>query len=103
MADWKGTREIAVVTACMNANGTPELVLNEVEVTADEAANGVHYYLVEAELMEAGYEEPYVHFDEMESPAFLHPAVRHDLGLPPRVTEPNSLAPSEDPKCASSK
>ena len=103
MADWKGTREIAVVSACMNRSGLPELVLNEVDVTADEAANGVHYYLVEADLLEAGYEEPFVHFSEEEGPPFLHPAVRQYLGLPPRVTDPNSLSPSEDPKCASSK
>jgi len=42
----------------MNADGTPDFALNHVEVTQDEAENGVHYYLVEAELFEAGYEEP---------------------------------------------
>jgi hypothetical protein len=37
---------IAVVSACMNQDGTPALALTEVEVTAEEAENGIHYYLV---------------------------------------------------------
>jgi hypothetical protein len=72
-------RPITVVTACMCADGSPDFVLTQVEVTHAEAENGIHYYLVEAELLEAGYEEPFVHFDEDESPAFLLPAVREYL------------------------
>jgi hypothetical protein len=53
----------------------------EVEVTHDEYENGVHYDLVADRLADAGYEEPYVHFDVFESPAFLHPAVREHLSL----------------------
>jgi hypothetical protein len=79
MAQWEGKRNIAIVTACMTAAGTPTFVMNEVEVTQDEAENGIHYYLVESELLIAGYEEPFVHFDEDEAPAFLHPAVRESL------------------------
>ena len=33
---------IAVVSACMSADGTPTFTLYEVEVTPDEYANGVH-------------------------------------------------------------
>ena len=77
MTEWQGKRSIAVVSACMTSNGSPTFVLNEVEVTYDEALNGVHYYLAEAELLTGGYEEPYVHFDEFrELQPFLHPAVR---------------------------
>jgi hypothetical protein len=65
----------------MTKSGTPELVLNQVEVTPDEEENGVHYYLVEALLMQAGYEEPYVHFSETDGPAFLIPAVRQQLAV----------------------
>ena len=73
---WPDQRQIAIVTACMTCDGTPTLVLNEVAVTQEEAQNGDHYYLAEARLLEDGYEEPFVHFDEDEAPAFLHPAVR---------------------------
>jgi len=70
-------RPITVVSACMTKSGTPALVLNQVEVTDEEIENGVHYYLVEALLLEAGYEqEPCVHFDQSEAPAFLIPAVQ---------------------------
>jgi hypothetical protein len=73
----------AVVTACMRQDGTPTFAFTEVAVTPDEAANGVHYPLAEIRLVAAGFEEPFVHFDEAESPHFLHPAVRQSLGLPP--------------------
>jgi len=72
-------RTIAVVTACRNKQGCPEFVLNHATVTPAEADNGIHYYLVEADLFLAGYEEPFLHFDEREAPPFLHPAVRQHL------------------------
>ena len=89
MPPWQGKRRIAVVSAVMNASGVPDFALNEVEVTQEEAENGIHYYLVEAELLEAGYEEPFVHFDDSESPAFLHPAVRQYLGQRPAAAMPD--------------
>jgi hypothetical protein len=95
MADTEEKRRIAVVSACMNRDGTPAFALTEVEVTGEEAVNGIHYYLVEAELLEAGYEEPFVHFDAGEAPPFLHPAVRQHLGLPPAHTDPIPSTPSE--------
>lgn len=51
-------RTLHVVTACMNASGCPCFALTKVAVTQEERDNGVHYYLVEADLMERGYEEP---------------------------------------------
>jgi hypothetical protein len=89
MPDLSVKRSIAVVSACMTAHGAPTFALNEVEVTQEEAENGVHYYLAQANLLEAGYEEPFVHFDAEEAPAFLHPAVRQFLGLAPGVTNSN--------------
>ena len=97
MPDCDSRRPISVVSACMTASGTPTFVLNRVEVTPDEAENGVHYYLVEAQLLEDGYEEPFVHFDETEAPAFLHPAVRQYLGLSHAVPDPSTLVLSEKP------
>ncbi len=79
MAHWQGKRPILVASACMTANGSPAFALNEVEVTHEEAENGIHYYLAEAELLQKGYEEPFVHFDEAEAPSFLIPAVRDHL------------------------
>ncbi len=67
---------IDVVTACMTGAGTPTLVLTTVGVSADEQDNGVHYDLVESQLLRRGYEEPFVHFDKNEAPAFLLAGVR---------------------------
>lgn len=72
-------RTIAIVTACMTKDGLPAFAINEVEVAQDQIDNGIHYYLAEADLLQAGYEEPFVHFGEDESPSFLHPAVRQHL------------------------
>jgi hypothetical protein len=55
-------KEPTIVTACMRADGTPTFAYQIVEVTAEEADNGVQYYLAEAQLLEEGYEEPFVHF-----------------------------------------
>jgi hypothetical protein len=79
---WDGKRALPIVSACMTREGLPAFALNTVEVTAEEVADGIHIYLVEADLLEAGYEEPFVHFPEDEAPAFLHPAVRDFLVIP---------------------
>jgi hypothetical protein len=76
-------RAITVATACMSADGTPDFALTTVAVSDEEAANGRHYELADAQLLDRGYEEPFVHFGEGEGPAFLLPAVREYLGLPP--------------------
>jgi hypothetical protein len=81
MAHPNEKRRVTIVTACMTAAGSPTFVLNEVEVTQEDYENGVHYYLAEADLLVAGYEEPYVHFDDREAPPFLIPAVKQHLGL----------------------
>ncbi len=72
-------RPITVVSACIRKDGFPTFAVHQVEVTPDEAENGVHYYLVEADLLEEGFEEPFVHFDEHEAPPFLLPAVQQYL------------------------
>jgi hypothetical protein len=75
MTAWQGKRTIAVVSASMRSDGLPDFALTEVEVTHDEYENGVLIDLVEDRLADAGFEEPWVHFDELEAPAFLLPAV----------------------------
>ena len=81
MTEWQGKRPIAIVTACTNADGTPTFAFNEVEATQDQIDNGIHFYLAEADLLLAGHEPPFIHFDELEAPPFLHPAVRRHLGI----------------------
>ena len=84
-------RSIEIVSACTNANGCPDFALTVVQATCEENANGSHYDLAAAELMKSAFEPPFIHFDVDEAPAFLHPAVRHYLGLPPVKSEPASL------------
>jgi hypothetical protein len=89
-------RPIAVVTACMRSDGKPTFARTEVAVTEEEAENGVHYYLVEAELLEAGYEEPMVHFAADEAPDFLFGAVQQFLTVESTMLEP-TLVLAEKP------
>lgn len=92
MIEWEGKRAITVVTACMCSDGTPDFAINEVEITHDEYENGVHYDLVEDRLSDAGYEEPYVHCDELEAPAFLLPAVTSYLAARSEAQENSHAA-----------
>ena len=88
------TRPIAIITACMRPDGLPTFARTEVEVTDDQAENGIHYYLAEAELLQQGFEEPMVHFSEEEAPAFLFPAVQESLAVAPAI---QNLTLSEEP------
>ena len=81
MSNWTGERRMTIVSACTNANGSPELVMTEVMVTMEQVENGIHYYLAEADLIEAGYEEPFVHFDQDEAPVFLLVGLKLHVGL----------------------
>jgi hypothetical protein len=82
----KGT--VAIVTACMRSDGLPDFALTEVQVSAEEYQNGVHYDRAEARLAQRGYEEPFVHFEELDAPAFLLPAVRRYLAQAAPATDP---------------
>jgi hypothetical protein len=79
---WQGNRRVPVVTACRNADGTPDFALTEVEVTYPEYENGDHFDRVEQRLDDSGYEKPFLHFDPEDAPDFLLAAVREYLGLP---------------------
>ncbi len=96
MLPWQGRRAIAVVTACVNANGAPDFALTTIAVTYEEYANGVHYELVEERLRDDDYEAPFVHFDAIEAPSFLHPAVRQYLGADSTARIANPITPQEE-------
>jgi hypothetical protein len=71
-----------VITACRTAAGLPDFALTAVQVTPAEFANGVHDDRAEERRAAAGYEGPWVHFDDREAPRFLLPAVKRYLNLP---------------------
>ena len=71
-----GKRSVAVVSACLRPDGTPAFALNQVMVTNQEEKVGIHFYLAEADLLEIGYREPFVHFDEADAPALVRWALR---------------------------
>src|SRR5262249_24074448 len=85
------------VSACMKPNGEATFAINQAEVTREEADNGIHFYLVEADLMQQGFEEPFVHFPESESPAFLLPAVEEYLSLQAGASNDGKLG-NDDPE-----
>jgi hypothetical protein len=91
----EGTTKTTIITACMRSDGSPTFVRTEVEVTPEERDNGVHYYLAEAQLIEAGYEEPYVHFDDRETPAFLAAAITESTAASMTVPDPITDNPEE--------
>ena len=80
MPAWQGKRPLVVVTACLNPSGVPDFALTEIEVTQEEYEDGLHCDCAEASLAAAGYEEPFLHFDPLAEPPFLHAAVRAYLG-----------------------
>ena len=82
----------------MRVDGTPTFALTDVAVPPEEAENGVHYYLADLQLQALGFEEPYVHFDRSESPAFLFPAVRQFLEAEAVVPDQTMFALSENPR-----
>jgi hypothetical protein len=91
MTTWEGKRKISVVSACLTSKGTPQLVLNQVDVTHEEFENGIHFVLVEDLLNDSGFEEPYFHFDELEAPSFLIEGVKQQvaeaMAVPDLMTE----------------
>jgi len=98
MSPSEGKGKVAVVTACMRADGLPDFALTHVEVSPEEYDNGIHYYLAEAKLLERGFEEPFVHFDELEAPPFLHAAVKQYLR--PSDARTRQQTPKEKSGCA---
>jgi len=81
MSESDGKRPVTVVSAVMRRDGLPDFAVTHVEVTPEEYDNGIHFYLAEADLLEAGFEEPFVHFPQGEAPPFLLPAVKEYLGV----------------------
>lgn len=79
MPQTEDKRPVTVVSAVMRQDGFADFAITQVEVTQDEYENAIHLYLAEADLLEAGYEEPFVHFPAEEAPPFLLPAVREYL------------------------
>ncbi len=100
MQPWNGLRRLTIVTACLNAASIADFTLTQVEVTHDEYANGVHCDRVEALLVQEGYEEPFLHFDVADVPAFLVPAVQRYFGAPLCAT---TSIPREQEPCGRSK
>jgi hypothetical protein len=79
----EGKRAVTIVSAVMRPDGFADFAVTQVEVTQDEYENAIHLYLAEADLLEAGFEEPFVHFPQEEAPPFLLPAVRQYLDSAP--------------------
>ena len=79
MTAWQGKRQLTVITACMRMSGEPTFARTEVEVTHEEYENGLHYDLAAERLLDAGLEEPFVHYDSFEAPAFLVAALSESL------------------------
>lgn len=96
MNAWVGERPIPIVSAVMTAHGTPAFAATTVAVTHEQYENGIHYYLAEAELLERGYEEPFVHFADAEAPSFLVEAMRQQLAAQWQVPDPISTVNAEE-------
>ena len=60
-----------VAVACINANGMADVFVTEIQVTQENLELGVHYDVASRDAEDAGYEAPFVCFDEAEIPALL--------------------------------
>jgi hypothetical protein len=80
MPQTEGKRPVTVVSAVLRPDGRADFAVTRVAVTPEEYDNAIHLYLAEADLLKAGFEEPFVHFAEGEAPPLLLPAVRAYLG-----------------------
>jgi hypothetical protein len=68
--------DIRVAVACRNASGLAALPLFVVRVTDEEYDLGIHYEQAEALAEAAGYEGPFVCFDDVEQDAIRETARR---------------------------
>jgi len=72
-----------VAVACRNASGESDMPIFTVFVTAEEYDLGIHHDKAEALADNAGYERPFVCFDDSEHSAIITAA--RELELVPRV------------------
>lgn len=74
-----------VAVACRNASGEADLPVFEIKVSQHDYDLGLHYDLAEANAEAAGYERPFVCFDEAEQPAVKRAVAVFDgaLGVAP--------------------
>lgn len=63
-----------IAVACRNASGMPDLPLFTVRATPEEYELGIHYDKAEALAEDAGYERPFVSFDDTELKAIVSAA-----------------------------
>src|SRR5208283_5437356 len=90
MSPWPGKRQLTVFTSCMNRNGFPTFTRTQVEVTVAEYENGLHYELAAKRLLDAGFKEPFVHYDSLEAGllvAAITESVEAAMTLPDPIAE----------------
>lgn len=67
-------KSIKVAVACRNANGSPDFYITTVSVSQTDYALGEHYTVAEEHAEEAGYEGPFLSFDDSEHGAIISAA-----------------------------
>lgn len=72
-------KTVHIAVACRNASGMADMPIFTVTATAEEYDLGIHYEKAEAMAEDAGYEKPFVCFDDGEQGAIL--AAVHTLNL----------------------
>lgn len=70
-----------IAVACRNASGMLDMPIFTVTVTDEEYDLGIHYDKAQALAEDAGYEEPFLCYDDTEQPVLL--AAVRTLGLVP--------------------
>lgn len=69
-------KNILIAVACRNASGMADMPVFFVSVTSEDYDLGVHYDRAEELAEDAGYEPPFVCFDDAEQPHILAAAKR---------------------------
>lgn len=73
--------KIIIVAACKNSSGSPDIAIIAVSATDNEIKNGDHLERAEQKLLDDGYDEPIVMFDEDECPVWLFEGACSQCGI----------------------
>lgn len=76
-------KTLRIAVACRNASGMADMPIFTVTITDEEYDLGIHYEKAEASAVDAGYEKPFVCFDDAEQDAIL--SATRTLDLVPQV------------------
>ena len=75
----KFMKQIKVVLACTDSQGSPSLILTSVKISENQYQIGDHYELAKSKALNFGFQPPFVLFDEQEFPKAIKMMVEQNM------------------------